>query len=100
RDAAKNLEKRALARSIASDDTDNLAFLHLEADIPQRPEFLDLVALDDLPAVEQIVRLAQKISRLSSDDVPQRRITLTLIGPVTDQIPLRQIFYRYGDIGH
>src|SRR5262249_44945176 len=94
RDAAENLEQRALASPMSSDDTDSLAFLHLEADIFQRPEFLDFVALNNLSAVEQIYRLTQEISRLSSNDVPQRRIMLSLSGLVTDQIPFRQFFYR------
>ena len=42
-----------LPAPLRSDDTDNLAFFHFEADILQRPEFLDLVALNNLSAVEE-----------------------------------------------
>ena len=77
-DAAEDLEQRALAGSVAADDADDLALLDLEADILQRPEFLDLVALNDLSAVEEISRLAHEIARLAPNDVTQRRITLAL----------------------
>ena len=49
-DAAQDLEKRALAGAVAADDAEDFAPLDLEAHILQRPEFLDFVALDDLPA--------------------------------------------------
>ena len=93
-DAAENLEQRALAGSIASDDANHLALLHLEAYILQRPEFLDLVALNDLPAVEQIGCLAREIARLASDDVAQRRVALALSGLVTNQVASSTDFRR------
>src|ERR1700733_3874553 len=39
-DPAQDLEERALAGSVASDDAEYLAFFHFEGDIPKRPELL------------------------------------------------------------
>src|SRR5262249_53684829 len=54
RDATKDLQKRAFASTVASDDAKNLTLLDLEVNVPQRPEFFDLVALNDLPAVQHV----------------------------------------------
>ena len=48
--------------------------LNLEAHVLERPEFLDLVALHDLPAADEIDRLARKIARFARDHVAQRRV--------------------------
>ena len=64
-DPAQNLQQRRFAGAVASDDAEHLAALDLEAHILQRPEFLDLVALHDLPAADKIDRLARKIPRLA-----------------------------------
>ena len=45
---------------------------HLEAHVLERPELLDLVALNDLPSAEEISRLAREIARLAADHVAQR----------------------------
>src|ERR1700681_2279221 len=39
-DPAQDLEERALAGSVVSNDAEYLAFFHLEGDIPKRPELL------------------------------------------------------------
>ena len=44
----------------------------------KRPEFLDLVALHDLSAANEIDRLARKIPRLAGDHVAQRRVPFAL----------------------
>src|ERR1700756_2476882 len=53
-DAAEDLEQRAFARAVATDDAQDFALLDLEADILERPEFLDLVALNDLSPANNV----------------------------------------------
>src|SRR5262249_30731905 len=89
RDTAENFEKRALASSVATDDSNNLASLHFEVDIPQSPKLLELVTLNDLLAVKQIPRLAHTVARLASDNVAQRRIALAFTGLMTNNVALR-----------
>ena len=60
-DAAQDLEQRALAGTVAADDADDLALLDLEAHILERPELLDLVALNDLAPAQHVGGLARKI---------------------------------------
>src|SRR5262249_52950563 len=69
RDPAQDLQQRRFARPVAPDDAEHLASLDLETHIPQGPEFLNLIALYDLPAADEIERLTRKISRLPGDDV-------------------------------
>jgi len=70
-DAAEDLEKRALASAVAADDAQYLTVFDLEADILERPELLDLVALNDPPA-DDVDCLARDVAGPSSDDVAQR----------------------------
>ena len=70
-DAAEDLEQRALAGTVAADDADDLAPLDLEAHILERPEFLDLVALNDLAPAQHVGGLARKILYAMRDDVAQ-----------------------------
>ena len=104
RDAAQDLEQRALAGTVAADDADDLALLDLEADILERPEFLDLVALNDLSPANTVDRLARKIASLATDDVAQRCIAGAALAAdcMANQVSLRQIFdgddgIRHGD---
>ena len=64
--------------------------LHLEADILERPEFLDRVALHDLPAAHDIDRLARDIAHLAADDVAQCRVAVVAapLVAVADQVAL------------
>ena len=45
--------------------------LDLEVDILERPEFLDRVALHDLPPAQEIAGLAAEIPQLLADDIAQ-----------------------------
>ncbi len=95
-DAGQDLEQRALAGAVAADDAEDLALAHLEVDILERPEFLDRVALHDLPAAQEIAGLAAEIPQLLANDIAQCGVTgLPFALPaVADQIALRQIFDR------
>ena len=88
RDAAQHFEQRALSGSIAANDADCLAVFDLEANIPERPEFLDFIALNDLSPVNKIECLARKRAEFASDDVPKRRVleTRLLARPVPNQV--------------
>jgi hypothetical protein len=74
--------------------------LHLEANIAQSPKLLDLIALNDLIAAKQVSCLSHKVSRLASDDIPQRRVILALSVLMPDQIALGQIFDGNNDVRH
>src|SRR5262249_24080299 len=76
RDAAQDLEKRALSGTVAANDTNNLTLLDLEAHILERPELLYLVALNDLAPAQHVDRLARKVAGLAPNDVAQRRIAV------------------------
>ena len=41
-DARQNLQQRALSRAVAADQAKHLAAVHVEGDVPQRPELLPL----------------------------------------------------------
>src|SRR5439155_23225310 len=92
-DAGEDLEQRTLAGAVAADDPEDLALLHVEADILEGPEFLDRVALHDLATANDIGRLARGISDLAPDDVPQVRRQVARAGFVAmaDQVTLRQV---------
>jgi hypothetical protein len=75
---------------------------NLEANIPERPEFLDFIALNDLSPMNNIEQLACEIAEFMSDDVPQGRVfeACWLSGPVSDQVAFGQIFDRDGRLRH
>ena len=54
----------------------HLAALDLEADVLQRPELLDLVALDELPAAQHVARRAREALNVARHDVAQRDVAL------------------------
>src|SRR6516162_901606 len=94
-DAAQNLEQRALAGAVATNDPDGLAVFDLEANVLERPKFLHLVALNNLSPMDNIEGFARKTADFASDDVPQRRVFVScsparsvskLARPVPDQI--------------
>ena len=78
------------AGPVPADDAEHLALLDLEAHVPQGPEFLDLVALHDLPAADEIDRLAREIAGLAGDHVAQCGVPFALGGLMADQIALRR----------
>src|SRR5262249_1484963 len=101
RDAAQDLEKRALSGAIAANDTNNLSLLDLEAHILERPELLYLVALNDLAPAEHVERLPRKVAGLAPYDVAQRRLVPPpFASSVAEQVALRQIFNGYDGIRH
>ena len=71
-DAAKNLQQRAFAGSVAADDADDLALFDFEVDVLERPEFLDLIALDNLSPANYVGSLACEVARFADDRIAQR----------------------------
>ena len=69
RDAAQDLEQRALAGTVAANDANNFTLLNLEAYVLERPEFLDLIALNDLSPAKQVDCFAHEVAGLATDDV-------------------------------
>ena len=67
RDTAQDLEQRTFPGAVTADDAQNLALLNLEAHIPERPEFLDLVPLHDLASANDIGRLAREVTNFAPD---------------------------------
>ena len=57
--AADALEQRRLARAVAAEDADGLALLHVEGDVVEGPEVLDVLTLPavDEPLLERVVLL-------------------------------------------
>src|SRR5215472_6896721 len=102
-DTAQNFQKGALAGAVAADDAQNVALLDLEADILERPEFLNLASLEHLPAASGRKRLARKITDLVSDHISQCRIAFIALGAgrMRDKVTFRQVFdsnngFRHG----
>src|SRR5262249_17165009 len=88
RDAAQHLEKRALSGAVAGNDTNNLTFLDVEAHIPERPELLYFVALDDLTPLEYIDRFTREVASFARNDFA-KCIVSPLTGSVAKQISFR-----------
>src|SRR5712691_2060846 len=88
---AQDFQQRRFPGSVPPDDAEDLALLDLEAHAPQRPEFLYLVALDNLPSAHEIGHFSREVASLARDDIAQRRVTLALTGPVTDQVSLGKV---------
>ena len=99
-DAAEDLQQRALARAVAADDADDLALLDLEGDVLQRPELLDLVALDDGAPAGHVPRLARQVAHASREHVAQRGVAFRLRGVVADEVALAEALDGDDDIGH
>src|SRR5262249_2938732 len=76
-----------------------LPALDLEADIPQRPKFLDRVADDDGAAARQVRRLAPESVRPADQRVPQGDIPFALSG-MADQIFLAEPLGADDDVLH
>src|SRR5262245_14876666 len=98
-DPAENLEKSALARTIAADNPDNFSLFDLETYVLQSPEFFNLVALDDLLSVQEVSCLASKIARFASNHITQYVIMFAL-QLVAHEIAFAKIFYCYDGLGH
>ena len=100
-DSAQDLQKRALAGAVSAYDAENFALLHLEADILERPELLDLVSLHDLTAAQHVARLAREIVNAMCDDITQRQMALMSLGePVPDEIALREVLDPDDGVSH
>ncbi|AHF94851.1 hypothetical protein OPIT5_28465 [Opitutaceae bacterium TAV5] len=90
-DAGENLEQGAFPCSVAADDTEHLATLDLEGNVLQRPEFLDLVTLDDLASTHHIEGLAGEVFPVADKGVAQGVVAFPR-PLVTDQVALGKIF--------
>src|SRR5215469_12597778 len=82
----------AFARAVAADNSQNLALLDLEADILERPEFLNLVALNDLSAANNVDSFTGNVADLPPNHVAQSFEQLWLDGP---PIFFGQVFRRW-----
>ena len=101
-DAAQDLEQRALAGAVAADDAQDLALLDLEADILERPEFLDLVALNDLSSANDVDSFAGDVADLTPNHVAQSRIVRAALaaGLMAHQVFFGQVFDGDDCVGH
>src|SRR5450631_3960629 len=90
-DATQDFEQGRFPGSVPPDNAEHLAALDLKAHVAQRPELLDLIALDDLPTAYEVETLASKIARLTGDDVTQRCIGLALARLMANEVALREI---------
>src|SRR5262249_19879465 len=97
---AQNLQQGGFSSPIAADDAENLALLDFEAHILQRPEFLDVVALNDLSSAHEVGRFARKVSRLAADDVAQGGIAFALARLMADEVALRKVLDPDRGVGH
>ena len=64
-----------------------LHLLHLEADVLQGPKFLNLVALNNLQASDEINGVACETAHLTGNHVAQCGVAFALRGSVPDQVP-------------
>src|SRR4029077_19120509 len=85
-------------RPVPADDPQHLAALNLEGNVVQRPEFLDLVPLDDLPSARTLRRGAGHASRLPSDGFAERLLSSTAAHLVADQITLAEVLDLNDDV--
>src|ERR1700731_3446410 len=101
-DAAQDLEQRAFACAVATDNAEDLASLDLEADILERPEFLDLVALNDLSAANNVDSFTGNVADLTPDDVAQSRIVRAALAArlMAHQVFFGQVFDGNDCVGH
>ena len=97
---AEDFEQGALAGAVAPDNAEHLAPADVEADILERPIFLDLVARHELSALQQVEGLAREGARPAADRIAQRGIALARRRPMADQIALGQILGGDDDFGH
>jgi hypothetical protein len=58
RDAAQDFEERAFSSTVAANDPNDFTPLYFETDVLERPELLDLIALNDLSPAEHVDCLA------------------------------------------
>src|SRR5262245_21002808 len=100
RNSAQDLEKSTLAGAVAADDADNLTLLHLEADVLECPEFLDLVALNDLFSFEEFLCVTSKVLDLSRHHITEGRVALPCRRMMAYQIALGEIFNGNNRFGH
>ena len=101
-DAAHDLEQCAFARAVAADNSQNLALLDLEADILERLEFLNLVALNDLSAANNVDSFTGNVADLTPNHVAQSRIVRAALAarPMAYQVFFGQVFDGNDCVGH
>jgi hypothetical protein len=76
--------------------------VNLEAHIPERPEFLDFITLNDRSPMNNIERLAGESAEFASDDVPEGHVfeVCSLPRSVSNQVAFGQIFNGDGRLRH
>ena len=90
-DAAEDLQQGALPGSVAADDGYDFAVADFEGDIPQGPEFLDLVALNDLLTAEDVPSLAGEIAGVPCENIAQGGVFLPGGALVAYKVALAEI---------
>src|ERR1700722_7631756 len=72
-DPREDLEQRGLARSIATDQTDDLTLVNLEGNVAERPELLTaaIVAASTLPSKESLGRIHNVRENVTECEVPR-----------------------------
>src|ERR1700730_3735770 len=100
--AAQNLEQRAFARAVAADNYQDLRLLDLETDILERPEFLDLVALNHLSSANDVDGFTGSVADLAPDDIAQSRILrgVSATGLMAHEVFFGQVFDGNDCVGH
>ena len=91
-DAAEYFQQGALAGAVAADNAEDFPLLDLEAYVLERPEFFNVIALDDLSSAHEIDGLAGKVFSFAADDIAQRNIAFALNGSVADEKGFGKVF--------
>src|SRR6266849_2316389 len=87
RNPGQDFEQCGFPGAIAADDSDSIALLDIEADIPERPEFFASRIL-----LARYARLAERprgTLDTACDDIPQRRVALR--GLMTEDVLLSEM---------
>ena len=91
-DAAEDFEQGGFAGAITADDADAVTLLVLKVDVLERPEFLNLVTLHDLPPGEPVAGLACEVFGIAGQHVTQGGVALDPGVVVADEVGLAEVF--------
>ena len=85
-----------------ADNSQDLALLDLETDIVERPEFLDLVALNGLSSANNVDSFSGNVADLTPNHVAQSRIVRAALtaGLMAHQVFFGQVFDGNDCVGH
>src|SRR5229473_45438 len=91
RNATKNFQERTFTGTVSSDNTDDFSFFDVKAYVSKRPEFLNLISLNDFSPPKQIHRLASKIIYFARQRLTQGDIAFAPLRSMPDEISFRQV---------